>query len=525
MEVQVLPGAFYFDWKNRFMKRQSTAARPNGTSFPNGNSILFQTMLDRIGDEVMLIRSDSSIAYVNQATVRGLGYSREYLRGRSVLEFHKNKISLEQWKKDFLHVLQKTKKPINFNIERVGKNGKVQTISITAVCVPFDGEDCILSVARDISGQLALERQLRESEELYRALAEDAPDCIVTSDLVGRITYINKAGENLLKRPSREVLLTHFSEYVDRRSLAKAFRLFYDARQGISMLSEEVEIVDAKGRVIPVDVHVTPLYKSGKVFQLHAVVRDITKRKDLEKLQRESDKTQALTHFISGTIQQVQHPLLAVRESLQHILKTYKNRDFEYIGFKDFRDIVASLENIAEKINRCHETTGRLLSISEKKLGLKKKISSVNTIIREAVNSIDPRSLPPGVKLQLRLSGKDPQVAISEVELTQIILSLLANAIQAMRGGGVIVVKTTRDDVHHKATISVQDQGIGIKKEHLTRVFEPFFTTKQIGVEKGSGLGLSVVHAVVNARHGRINIKSSLREGTLVKVEFPLARK
>lgn len=515
--------------KRTTLQNSSSSLLPGGilvkiNSLENQFDLLY-TMLDRIGDEVMLIGADGRIAYVNQATVKGIGHPRSYLLGRSVIQFHKHKMTFRSWKRTFLDTMRKNRKPIQFVLERVGKGGRQQTIDVTAALMSFQGKDYILSVARDITRQVLLQKELKESEELYRTVSEGAADCIFTVDLCGKITYVNESGTQLLKLPREKILGSHFRRYTDKKSLSRAFEIFRAACKGVSPIHEELEVVTGSGRRIPVDIHVTTLYKSGKIFQIHSLVRDISKRRELEVLQRQSERIQALTHFISGTVHQIKYPLLAVHASLQATLKTYAGRDFEYIGYTDFKSIMATIKSVSDKIYHCHEITERLLSISEKRLGLKKGACRINAIVGEAIRLIDERYLPANVLIRTKFSAYDPVVVISHVELSQIMVNILTNAVQAMPAGGVVTVKTFKDKARDKAVITVKDQGVGIKKEHLSRIFEPFFTTKQLGSEKSSGLGLSIVYAVVHAHQGRIDVKSDQREGTLVRIEFPLAAK
>jgi len=495
------------------------------SSRPSQQLEFFSNVLDQIGDELMLIRSDGRIVYVNNATAQGLGYSRQFLLNQFITKFMKEKMSIKRWKKIFLAKLRKTKKPLHFVIERVVKGNKIQTIDVTAVYMPFYGDDYILSVARDITQQRNLQNRLRESEEAYRILTEEAADGIFTCDLTGKITYTNKAGARLLKKTLSKILGTHFSEYPTQKSLSKAFKIFYSARRGVSGINEEVEIMDSQGKIIPLDVHVTPLYKEGKIFRIHAVVRDISKRKELEYWHRETEKVQALTHFISGTVHEIQYPLTLVLGRLQNILKSYKQRDYEYIGYKDFCDILSTIENVTRKIKHCHDIITRLLTISQKRWGGKREICAATETIREAVKLVEQQQIHPKIKLKLHLAPQNPYIAISEIELQQVLINVLTNALQAMPAGGVVFVKTGVDVDKGIVSIVIKDQGVGIKKEHLSRIFAPFFTTKQIGAEKSVGLGLSLVYAIVHAHQGRIDVKSNLRQGTVVKIDFPLAKK
>jgi signal transduction histidine kinase len=126
------------------------------------------------------------------------------------------------------------------------------------------------------------------------------------------------------------------------------------------------------------------------------------------------------------------------------------------------------------------------------------------------------------VKIVSRLKKELPLAAVGQIECNQIIHNVLINAIQAMPGGGTVKVTTFLDRVQNGIAISITDEGVGITPDHLPKVFEPFFTTKERGIEKSSGLGLSIIHSIIKAVGGTVEIKSSLRKGTSVHILLPV---
>jgi two-component system, sporulation sensor kinase E len=143
-------------------------------------------------------------------------------------------------------------------------------------------------------------------------------------------------------------------------------------------------------------------------------------------------------------------------------------------------------------------------------------------VIRDITGILSQQLKIAWVKLVSRLKKELPLAAVGQIECNQIIHNVLINAIQAMPGGGTVKVTTFEDHERGCIAISVADEGVGITPDHLSKVFEPFFTTKERGVEKSSGLGLSIINSIIKAVGGSVDIKSSLRKGTTVHILLPV---
>ncbi len=145
-----------------------------------------------------------------------------------------------------------------------------------------------------------------------------------------------------------------------------------------------------------------------------------------------------------------------------------------------------------------------------------------NAVIREVVRRLAQSFETAGVQCKLKLAGQLPLVALGALELNQVMTHILTNAIQAMPRGGNVEVRTFYQKAGGKVQIECRDEGVGIAPEDLPRVFEPFFTTRNRGLGKSPGLGLAIAYSLTKSFQGEIILKSKLRQGTLVKIAFPV---
>ncbi len=224
--------------------------------------------------------------------------------------------------------------------------------------------------------------------------------------------------------------------------------------------------------------------------------------------------------LLTGLAQKINSPLKALLLSSQKLLDTYKSKDFEYISYKDFKHMLVTLEQMNKQIHRCYETTQRMVGLdhSEKK----QEACNINDVINDVAKIFRQQAFLNEIRYQIRLNKNISLVNLNRLDGHQVIHNVLANAIQALPAGGVIKICTSFDKKTNSVLVEVLDDGVGISPENLSNIFEPFFTTRGYGVEKSSGLGLSVVHAIVQAVGGSIHVQSSLRKGTQVKILLPV---
>jgi len=224
---------------------------------------------------------------------------------------------------------------------------------------------------------------------------------------------------------------------------------------------------------------------------------------------------------ISGLAHELDSPLKSILMRTQKLIYDYKNRDFEFISYKDFKVIISTLEQIERQLEYCSRTTSRMLYVGKRLSRLEENNCQINDVIKSVSGELSEQLKSSRIKLVSRLGKKLPLAKVGLIECHQIIHNVVINAIQAMPGGGVIKVRTFIDK-GGLVGIDVTDEGVGIAPDHLPKVFEPFFTTKERGIDKSAGLGLSIIHSIIHAVGGTVHIKSSLRKGTTVQISLPV---
>jgi len=121
------------------------------------------------------------------------------------------------------------------------------------------------------------------------------------------------------------------------------------------------------------------------------------------------------------------------------------------------------------------------------------------------------------INLKLVLADNLPNLKADPGQINQVLVNLFMNALQAMPNGGDLIVTTWKGE--DSVCFAVEDTGVGMKEEVLSKIFVPFYTTKE--ADQGTGLGLSVVHGIVSSHNGKINVESVFGQGSKFTVELP----
>lgn len=489
------------------------------------NPIFLKTLLDCSGDQLIIFDAKGQLVYVNDTAVKAFGYSRSYLLKKNIVNFMKEKTSLAKWRRQYFDKAKRGGHSIFYRIERVVKGGGVQLLDVTSVYVPCDESGVLLSIGRDVTRQVQLQRALHDSKNLYRFLTEGAKDGIAALDTSGRFVYANAAFQKMMGFDQGEYRGMKFFQFICPQDVKKAKNIFQLARNGEQSFNEIIDAQTVSGSVIPFEINVTPLIKAGKVVSIHVIARDLRPRQQMDLMARQSEKMDAIRYFVSGTAQELKNPLMGVAKRADGLLKKYLDRDFEYVSYHEFQDILSNIEKIRDQAQYCYETSQRLMAFGQKKAGIHHGLCNPNSVIKDIVKDKKVYMHQHEIRSRLLLVATNLKIEMSVVDLTQVLHNLFDNAIQAMPSGGVLTVKTKLDQRNKNFIIEIKDQGVGIPKDQLPHVFEPFFTTKSRGIKKNSGLGLPIVYSLVKDSKGDLEFTSSLRCGTVVKIVLPVYRK
>jgi signal transduction histidine kinase len=167
---------------------------------------------------------------------------------------------------------------------------------------------------------------------------------------------------------------------------------------------------------------------------------------------------------------------------------------------------------------RAREVIKKLMLFA-RRMPPKKTQVNLNQLVEEGLYFLESRCAQEGIEMVRSLSPGLPEITADPGQLTQVLVNLVVNAIQAMPGGGRLTVRTHAGDGY--ISLAVEDTGLGMKGDVLKKIFMPFYTTKD--VDKGTGLGLAVVHGIVTSHGGSIKVESKVGRGTSFEVKLPLA--
>lgn len=182
-------------------------------------------------------------------------------------------------------------------------------------------------------------------------------------------------------------------------------------------------------------------------------------------------------------------------------------------------EIDTELSMIADESARCGNIVNNLLLFSRQKIG-ELQPQKLSKIIEQSLKLIAHHLAMSNVKSEVKILTDEVEIICDPQQIEQALIALEINAIEAMPDGGKLQIELEYRPQEKEERIRVSDNGLGIGREDLEHIFEPFFTTKKDG--KGTGLGLAVVHGIVERHNGRIDVESKLNEGSVFTIILPL---
>lgn len=222
---------------------------------------------------------------------------------------------------------------------------------------------------------------------------------------------------------------------------------------------------------------------------------------------RHADRLATIGQLSAGVAHELNEPLGNILAFAQ---LAEKQPDLPRQTAEDLQKIVAAAMHSREIIKK--------LMLFARQMPPQKMPVDLNTVVREGLFFLESRAARNGVVVRRRLGRRLPKIVADPSQLHQVLVNLLVNAIHAMPGGGTLGIATRA--AKQGVVLVVTDTGDGMSADVLEKIFVPFFTTKD--VNEGTGLGLSVVHGIVQAHGGTIAVRSKLGKGTRFEVRLPL---
>ena len=381
----------------------------------------------------------------------------------------------------------------------------------------------IVITHEDITSKREAENRVAESEQRYRSLFETSIDGICSFDANRNFTDANDAARNILGYSQEELLKLNLNDIVFHEDQEKSEETqeklradgFYEGYQG--------RVVSKDGQTRYVEVSSIAIYKDGIYNGSHDIVRDVTEKIRLDRKHqvvedqlRQSQKLEAVGTMVGG----IAHELNNVLQSM-----------FLYGGLirselPPGHELHEHMDHMLNDGERAREIVKQILTFSRKSK-VELLPHHLHNLIEEAL-SIERASIPPNIQIQTDIDHTCGPVMCDKIHIHQIIINLCNNAHHAMAetGGSIFVslkkVSATplgRDKEEALVELVVRDTGQGMDAETLEKIFDPFFTTKSVG--EGTGLGLSVVHGIVEMMNGELTTQTDVGKGTTFRILWP----
>jgi PAS domain S-box-containing protein len=388
-------------------------------------------------------------------------------------------------------------------------DGTLIDVEVTAVPIIWEGRPAMQVVFRDITERKRMEEELKASEERYRDLFENANDGIYILDRAGRIVSFNRKAEELTGYTFEEVRGQPYTLLVSSGpERKKARRAFLKNMRG-QPDKTELTIIRKDGREVILELSTRPIWQGGQIVGIQGIARDITERKELERLKSD---------FISTVSHELRTPLTSIKGYVDLVLAgdvgplTPEQKEF--------------LTIVSQNTTRLTELINDLLEIERLESGrIEFEFAELDLaeVLENVARSLHVNAEQKGLEFLTEIpSGL--KVRGDRERLAQVFLNLLSNAIKYTPAGTVELRAHQEDDA---VVVEVRDTGIGLSESDLQKLFQKFFRSDNPYVRKvgGTGLGLSIAKAIVERHGGTITVTSQLGQGSTFTVRLPaLAR-
>ena len=491
----------------------------------------FRTFVDRATDAFFLMDEQVRVVDVNRQACDSLGFSREELIGMHPREFD---VALDEPSIQRLAQRSRAGEIITFETRHRRKDGTIFPVEVRSGTFEQGGKLFYLALVRDISERKHAEESLRQSEayltEAQRlshtgswAFDVASNRYVYTSEESDRLFGVDPQGE----KPTKNVIFERIHPE-DRsswkRNLEKSLREKVDT-------TDQYRVVLPDGTVRHIHTIRHPVVNSaGEVVKLVGTSIDITERKRAEETLREKEhalqnvrtelarvsRLTTLGEMTTSIAHEVSQPIGAMVTSAGACARWLAADP------PAFAEARGALDNIVADGKRAREVIGRIRALT-KRQAPRKELLDINLKIAEVLALTEHELRSHDIVLRTQLDKSVPRIAGDRVQLQQVILNLIVNAMDAMSGADDRARELTIVsgwDGTNAVVVEVRDSGTGLDAQSAERLFEAFYTTKAEGI----GIGLSISRSIVEAHGGRLWAASNEPHGAVFRFSLPVAQ-
>ena len=471
---------------------------------------------------VLITDHEGNIEFVNEALIKLSGYSAEEVLGKTPRIFKSGESPDSYYQIMWETIAQGKEWRGVFHNKK--KNGELYWESVLIFPLKdINGKvSNFIGLKEDITEKKQLESTLIDHERLIRSVVNNLKDGLIISNIDGNIQLFNKGAEEIFGYRAEEVMDKPVHTLMDesyRKRHDIGFARFQKTKKiSLHNASMEVEARKKDGTPVPIELTLTQMEQRGELLAI-GLVRDITERKEAEtrmvsaqKQLMAAQKLAGVGELAAGVSHEVLNPVNIISVHTQMLQRKTK----------DDANIQNFCNKVKHEIDRIQKIMGSLLAFSRKGQ-IETETGNLRDHIESVLGLVEEEYKLDNIKIVRDWCDSLVEISFDSDKIRQVYLNLVHNAKHAMPDGGTITVGCRgvkeADKNFHQFTLS--DTGTGMSEEVRLKVFEPFFTTKPEG--EGTGMGLAVIHRIIEEHGGKIRVESEEGKGTTFIISLPIA--
>lgn len=480
----------------------------------------FRTLVEACHDGI-LVHDGETFLFANPAAAEMFhANSPDQIAGRRIMDIVAEE-SVEVVQNRITRLLSSEEIPYTeATLKRL--DGTTMTVEATGAPVTYRGRNCAQVLMRDITERSEWARTIRQSEERFRTLFNQAPIGIALIDANGCARMSNAALQQFFdytEEQFRQLPVHQLLVRDDQKSLTDNWQDLLAELPNGAATEQQFSCPDGRQVWGRLTITALPDFDFDSAASL-LMLQDISDSKQAEERSRHLQKMEAIGHLTGGVAHDFNNLLAVISGNLELLISELKNTPLADLA-----------RNAATAADRGARLTRQLL-VFGRRAALRPGIIDLNKTISEWQHLLH-RTIPASISIEIDLHPQSLHANVDQAELENALLNLALNARDAMPDGGSLTIRTRLvcedelpDEMELQPTdhiaIQFRDTGCGMEDSVQDRAFDPFFTTKSAGA--GTGLGLSMVYGFIKQSGGHVVICSEPQEGTTVELLLPCAQ-
>lgn len=472
----------------------------------------YRTLFESAGDAIFILVAEGEnmgdIVEANRAALKMHGYSSDEMLTLNIVKDLDTADTADKAPDLVQRILNG--EIIKAELNHKKKDGTIFPVEINAGVFEYMDHKYILGIDRDISERKRMENVILQSKLEWEDTFNTITDMITIHDKDFNIIRANKAAEKILNLPVLGVTQTKCYKYYHGKDAPPEGCPSCDCFQ--TKLPASFEMHEPHLGMF-LEIRALPRFDNdNQMIGLVHVIRDITERKGVEAAMQRTEQLKMVGEMAAGLAHEIKNPLAGIKGSVEYLVQETD------ISEEDQDIIMKSVD----EIKRIELLLKSLLNFA-KPPQIRPMLIDINELFEKTISfslkhpALSETSSTP-INVVTDLDQNIPKTMADPMQLQQVFLNLMFNAIEAMPDGGTLTVKSLHETKANTINLSIEDTGKGMDQAMQNRIFQPFYTTKH----KGTGLGLAITRRLIEQHEGHIGVKSAPNKGTVFNIFLPV---